>query len=313
MKPLVNFVGGLLTLLRGRSLSILIYHRVLEKPDYMRPDEPTTFQFDWQMGLIKRYFHPLSLQDAVAKLGENRLPRNAVCITFDDGYADNLTLAAPILARYEVPATVFVAPGFLNGGIMWNDKIIESVRTASENQLDLQDLGLGSYHIESEEQRKQAAYDLIGKLKYRNLIERQDLVDKIATYTGFQAPDLMMTDDQVVELRKKGIDIGAHTMTHPILTRVELGAAEQEILFSKEYLENLLQQPITQFAYPNGRYGEDYSDDHRRLVENLGFDLSVSTNLGVNRYNQNRYELRRFTPWDKRPEKFLLRLYLNSL
>ena len=313
MTPLIQMAGRILTHFRGRSLSTLIYHRVLDKPDYMRPDEPTAAQFDWQMALLKRYFTPLPLREAMERLADNTLPANAVCVTFDDGYADNLSLAAPILQRHQIPATVFIATGFLNGGIMWNDKIIESVREAPDTELDCSALGLPSYGIGSNEERRRTAFDLIGRLKYLPFDERQDLVDKISKLSKFSGAELMMTDAQVVELEKYGVIIGAHTQSHPILTRLKCEEAEREIQSSRQYLEELLQHPITQFAYPNGRLNEDYSSEHCDLVERLGFELSVSTNRGVSRTESERFELKRFTPWDKSESKFLMRLYLNAV
>ena len=109
-------------------LSILIYHRVLAKADPMRPGEPTVAEFESQMKWIRRYFTPLPLLEAAQKLAEGTLPSRAVCVTFDDGYADNEELAMPVLRRHGMPATVFVSTGSMNGGQMWNDTVIESIR-----------------------------------------------------------------------------------------------------------------------------------------------------------------------------------------
>src|SRR6185503_4669404 len=101
------------------SLSILIYHRVLHAPDPLFPEEVWAEQINSQLEVVKRWFTVLPLSDAVARLRTGRLPRRAACITFDDGYADNAVEALPILRRQGMPATFFVATGFIDGGRMW--------------------------------------------------------------------------------------------------------------------------------------------------------------------------------------------------
>src|SRR6185436_8358647 len=109
------------------SLLVLIFHRVLPQPDPLMPGEPDTAAFASQMDVIRATCTVLPLSAAVEQLYSGSLPERATCITFDDGYANNLTMAAPILQARGLPATVFVATSFLNGGRMWNDTVIESV------------------------------------------------------------------------------------------------------------------------------------------------------------------------------------------
>ena len=109
-------------------LQVLIFHRVLPVPDPLFPDEVDARRFDELCGWLKGWFNMLSLDDAVARIKTGTLPTRAACITFDDGYADNYQVALPILRRHGLTATFFVATGFLDGGRMWNDTVIESVR-----------------------------------------------------------------------------------------------------------------------------------------------------------------------------------------
>jgi peptidoglycan/xylan/chitin deacetylase (PgdA/CDA1 family) len=103
-------------------LSIFIFHRVLPKPGLF-PDEPDAKRFDELMGWIKSWFNVLPLDDAIVQLREQSLPARAAAIAFDDGYADNFTLALPILLKHKMSATLFIATGLLDGGRMWNDTI----------------------------------------------------------------------------------------------------------------------------------------------------------------------------------------------
>ncbi|WP_206064503.1 polysaccharide deacetylase family protein [Neptunomonas sp. XY-337] len=296
---------------RGSKLSILIYHRVLERPDFLRASEPTVASFDWQMGLLKRYFEPLSLSDALAKLKAGVLPKNAVCVTFDDGYADNATLALPILKKHGIPATIFVSTGFLDGGRMWNDTVIEAVRVS--DQLDLTAVDLGVFELSSEDQKLQALGELLKSIKYQPLEKRVDILACIESQVSDRLPtDLMMTSDQVRWVESEGIEIGAHTINHPILTELDSGQARYEILEGKQQLEGILGKPVQWFAYPNGKRGVDYDLTHRSLIEELGFDGAVSTDWGVTTASSDQYQLRRFTPWDNKPFKFFVRLLLNT-
>jgi peptidoglycan/xylan/chitin deacetylase (PgdA/CDA1 family) len=168
---------------RHGSLAILIFHRVLAEPDPLFPDEPDVATFSAQMDLLAQVFRPLPLVDAVRRLRAGTLPPRAVCVTFDDGYANNLECAWPILAARGIPATVFVAPGYLGNGRMFNDTIIESIRRAPAT-LDLTDLDLGTYRLSDLQARHQAIVDLIGRTKYLRPDLRRDLADAIAKATG---------------------------------------------------------------------------------------------------------------------------------
>jgi peptidoglycan/xylan/chitin deacetylase (PgdA/CDA1 family) len=112
---------------RGR-LSILIFHRILAAPDALLPDELDAARFDAVCGWLRRWFNVLPLDEAVRQLAAGDLAARALSITFDDGYADNHNVALPILARHGMCATFFVATGFLDGGRMFNDTLIEAVR-----------------------------------------------------------------------------------------------------------------------------------------------------------------------------------------
>ena len=109
-------------------LSVLIFHRVLPEPDPLFPDEMHARRFDVLCGWLTSWFKVLPLDEAVARLKAGTLPARAVCITFDDGYADNHHVALPILRRHGLVATFFIATGFLDGGRMWNDTVIEAIR-----------------------------------------------------------------------------------------------------------------------------------------------------------------------------------------
>jgi peptidoglycan/xylan/chitin deacetylase (PgdA/CDA1 family) len=292
----------------AQRLSVLIYHRVLPQPDPMRPGEPTVDEFDWQMRLLREYFNPLPLVDAVERLQEGALPQNAICVTFDDGYADNDRYALPVLQKYRIPATVFVSTGFLNGGRMWNDSVIEVLRNVEGSHLDLREVGLDNYNVESPAQRLAAVNAILRKIKHLDPAVRSSLVNDIEKRGNGLPDDLMLTDAQLQALARGNVAIGAHTINHPILSSVSIESAAQEIQGSKDYLEALLQQSVEAFAYPNGRPDSDYRSEHRDLVCKLGFKAAVSTHWGVSTPQSDRFQLPRFTPWDRQELKYACRL-----
>jgi len=140
----------------SRSLSILTYHRVVAEPDALVPDHVCAEEFDGQLAVLARWFRVLPLSEAVARLRAGTLPARAACVTFDDGYADNAHIALPLLLKRGLPATFFVAAGFLDGGRMWNDSVIEAIRAAQGDTLDARCAGLGALGIATLDERRKA-------------------------------------------------------------------------------------------------------------------------------------------------------------
>lgn len=293
-------------------LTILLFHRVLPHPDPLFPGEVDVARFDAIVSWLTEWCHLLPLQEAVDRLSSQSLPPRAACITFDDGYADNHTHALPVLKRHGAMSTFFIATGYLNGGRMWNDTLIEAVRNSPHPAVDLSAVGLGTLATNTYADKREAISILIKQFKYRDHRERARLAELIGEQCEAPLPDdLMMSDDQVRELHRDGMGIGAHTVDHPILARCDDQEARQQIIDSREYLEALLNDRVTLFAYPNGKPGTDYTADQARMVENLGFTAAVSTALGASRSGDDIFQLRRFTPWDQSRFRFGIRLALN--
>lgn len=298
------------------ELSILIYHRVLARPDPLFPGEVDRALFERQLRLLKRFYTVLPLPVALQRLQDGSLPPRAACITFDDGYADNAEHALPLLQQYGLHATFFIATGYLNGGQMWNDRVIDAVREAPGATLDLRDLGLDCLPLASLAQRRAAIEHVLGKLKYLPFEQRQRLAVEIRRRASgamrTMAP-AMLTTFQLQRLHAAGMGIGAHTVSHPILAALSDRAARNDIANGKRELEQLLQAPVTLFAYPNGKAGRDYGPAHVAIVKSLGFTAALATDWGVARPGAglDLFQLPRFTPWDKGRLAFLWRLRQN--
>lgn len=266
---------------------------------------------DW----VASWFNVLPLDQAIDRLAQQSLPARAAAITFDDGYADNHSIALPILKKHGLPATFFIATGFLDGGRMWNDTIIESIRLSPASKLDCSSINLGVYPLNSLSEKREAIRSLIQQIKYQSIQKRLELTADIADLAQAKPPsNLMMTTKEVIQLHEAGMQIGAHTVSHPILAKINLDDARQEIQESKRFLEDALGERIRLFAYPNGKPDVDYLNEHVTLVRDLGFDAAVSTAHGSASFNSaDFFQLPRFTPWEKNKFQFGLRLLQNLL
>jgi peptidoglycan/xylan/chitin deacetylase (PgdA/CDA1 family) len=299
---------------RAARLSVLIYHRVLPSADPLLTGDPDATRFRWQMRILRNYWNPLPLDEAIQRLRSGSLPARAVAVTFDDGYADNATQALPILLEEGVPATFFIATGFLNGGRMFNDTVIETVRRLPAGSVDLSIEGLCIRAIASDADRIALIQDLIMAVKYRTPAEREVIVETLAQRMGIELPDdLMMTDGQVRQLADSGMGIGGHTIKHPILASIAPEDARREMREGKTALQAMINRPVTLFAYPNGRPGKDYAPEHVEMAREAGFEAAFSTAWGTAQRDSDPYQLPRFTPWDPTPFRFGLRMAQNLL
>jgi peptidoglycan/xylan/chitin deacetylase (PgdA/CDA1 family) len=245
-------------------------------------------------------------------LSRGALPARALAVTFDDGYADNCTIALPILRQLGVHATFFICTAFLDGGAMFNDVVIEAVRHAKGHQLDLSGIGLGIHALDSPATRRAAIAAILQQLRYFPPVLRQERTDAIASIAGVKPPsDLMMTTDRLRTLAAAGMGIGGHTMQHPILAAIDHDSARAEIAGGRDMLEGLLRQPVKLFAYPNGKPGTDYAAAHVAMVKDLGFVAAFSTSPGAASVGSALHELPRFTPWDRTRARWGWRLARN--
>lgn len=305
-----GFGAATLGLARGPVLTTLIFHRVLPTPDPLFPREMDRARFDAAMQAVAQAFRVISLADAVQGLRQGSLPSRAMVITFDDGYADNEEIALPILQRHGLTATFFVATGFLGGGRMWNDTVIECLRRSPLDSVDLGAWGLGRLPLTSAEQRRQAIDRLLPKIKYLDLAAREQALANLRAVAGQPTlrDDLMMTRNQVQRLHAAGMGIGAHTVLHPILTSLPAAEAERELAQGKAALEAMIGAPVRHLAYPNGGPDRDYDSRHVAMARALGFEAAVTTATGVARPGDDLFQLPRFTPWDVSLPRWLLRL-----
>jgi peptidoglycan/xylan/chitin deacetylase (PgdA/CDA1 family) len=272
----------------------------------------------------------MQLQQLVEALQTGRLPRRAVAITFDDGYADNLYNAKPLLERYDSPATVFVASGYVdqNREFWWDELerlLLEPGTLPRTLKLDVGgnvcewELGEASehnrkaadrtrhwnaFHEDNPTARHYMYRTLCRKLRPLDTDARQRVLDEIRMQgTNLQEARLThrpLTSEEVGCLSKDGlVDVGAHTVTHPVLSAVGACAQWHEITQSKRALEEILEHPVTTFAYPYGSRS-DYTAETVASVKRAGFLGACSNFFGSVRHFSEHFELPRVVVrnWD---------------
>jgi peptidoglycan/xylan/chitin deacetylase (PgdA/CDA1 family) len=290
-------------------LPILMYHRVLAEPDPLQPEVPHQALLAEQFRTLASAFNVLPLHEAAELLRSGGLPPGAACITFDDGYRDNHDLALPLLREYKLPATVFVATGFLNDGRMFNDSVIETVRRLDTGEIDLSRVGLGKRLVSDAISRRALIGELTKAVKYLEPGERDEFCEDLCRRAGSSLPtNLMMNDRQVRAMSDAGVDIGGHTVNHPILARVDGPVAQREIETNRDQITALTgRQPLC-FAYPNGKPNLDYSSAHARMVAHAGYRAAVSTAVGVASDDADTFQLPRFMPRERSAAQFVARM-----
>ncbi len=283
---------------------ILMYHRVAEEDIDPWSLRVTPQHFAEHLEVLQQHTKPLSLKELAQAHQEGNIRDRAVAITFDDGYANNLHQAKPLLEKYQIPATVFVATGYLEQSreFWWDEleyiilqpgKLPDRLSlTINEEQYEW-DLGTASHYSQEAAwqnrnlpawksqpgSRLHFYYSLWQQLQSLTPDQRQPLLEQIKAWANYQAttPRLShrpLTVGELSEIEQGGIiELGAHTVNHPLLSEQSIAVQQQEIQQSKLDLERLLNHPVTSFAYPFGAY----QSETLPLVEEAGFQYACST------------------------------------
>jgi peptidoglycan/xylan/chitin deacetylase (PgdA/CDA1 family) len=279
------------------NFQILTYHRLATNHDPFFPALPVDI-FARQVSYLSKYYQLVDLSQLLKWMQNgNPIPPNAVVLTFDDGYRDNYDLAFPVLQQYRAPMTLFLTTGFLDRrDVLWNDKVCFALKYTKHRQLIIPWDQKQHYNLETESQRLASMHEILWVLRHISHEDRLRYIEELLTALeirdfGFLW-ESMLTWDHVRQMHARGISFGAHTVTHPILSRVSLDQARQEIRQSKQAVETELQTPVELFAFPVGTR-VDFSRDLKTVVQEEGFLGAVTTVFGTNTAATDRFELRR--------------------
>ena len=285
-------------------LAVIYFHRVLDKPDPFLPDDPTIEEFDGLISTISKHFSTFTISKALELQAVGQLPKLSVCISFDDGYADNYTNALPILDKYNVPATFFIATKGTELGYLWNDVLLNNIRHTQAPELTVTD---SKWVLNSTENKVNAYLSLVSQLKFMPNKERDKNILNIVYRLGdIKTQRCMMSEDQMRNLHDLGHEIGGHTTTHSILGAQNRQVALTEIQTNQSELESIINSKIKTFAFPNGYFPRDYDQSHIDMIKKCGFKFACSTNDGGITSKSNRYSIPRFMPHRKERNQFCL-------
>jgi peptidoglycan/xylan/chitin deacetylase (PgdA/CDA1 family) len=315
-----------------RKVLILVYHQVTESRADPWHLNVTPSHFDEHLEVLREYAQPIKLQELSQALLNGNLPADrAVVVTFDDGYANNFYNAKPLLERYRVPATVFVASGYIGQEreFWWDelDRIFLQPGTLPEklsliinDDMHRWELGESAHYREDTCQRysrwrvRKEEDPSPRHTLYRSLWEllrpmtedgRKRVLDELLIWADLEpmarSSHRPLTLEETVTLAKGNLlEVGAHTITHPALSVLPEAAQRDEILGSKARLEELLSCRVTSFAYPYG----NLSARTATIVQEAGFACACSTRADVVNFSTDRFMLPRVKVEDCHGEKF---------
>ncbi len=313
---------------------ILRYHRVTDLRSDPHATAVSPGHFGEQLETLRAHFRPLALRSLVRSLGHEGPPRLGVVITFDDGYADNLYQAKPLLERYEIPATVFVTTGQVEAGreFWWDELEAIFLRPGTlPAELKLEgdggvfeaDIGDDATYGEDDFERHRywnwrAATDPTDRQRlFRRLFqhlrpmgddERGAAMVALREWAGSESSPRRshrpLSAAELTELNDGGlIEVGAHTVSHPLLSRLSPAEQRAQIEGSKTLLEDTLGEPVTSFAYPYGDVGKATA-----AVRDAGVEAACTTRAGVVFRNRDPLRLPRIYIGDWDGEEFGRRL-----
>lgn len=240
--------------------------------------------FENQIIFLQKHFTIVTLDSMEKVVAQGMSLQKPLCaITFDDGYKNNFIHAFPILKKYEVPATIFVTVGFIEGNFLWPDRLEYTVGHTKKSSLLITLFGVQTtFKTDTREERIKTDDTLRSFLKKLNSHDRETFLSTIEKELGCaltpqNAPlnYLPLSKQDLQTLGAEGVSIGAHTVNHPILSRLTPEEQKEEISSSFEYVKNITGN-CHHFAYPNGQKG-DWNKDTEKILSELRCRFAWST------------------------------------
>ncbi|HEU4345175.1 MAG TPA: polysaccharide deacetylase family protein [Candidatus Binatia bacterium] len=317
---------------------ILLYHRVTKlafDPQLLSVRPP---HFEEHLEILRREFHPMGLGAFLRALVAGKVPERTVVVTMDDGYADMLHEAKPLLERFDLPATVFVTAGYVGSRreFWWDD--LEKAFFCPEMLPERLCLSINGdrleYHLGNSAQygRDRFDQDLRWHVEmdadpserhaiYRSLVRllrpladsvRRNVLDQLLSWADADIEArsthrALHADELLCLVSGELIDVGAHTVTHPVLATLSEREQRIEIEESKRMLENMLGSQVSHFAYPFGSPA-DFTHKTGALVQEAGFSSGCANYPGIVWNARNRFQWPRMLVRDWDGEEFGRRL-----
>jgi peptidoglycan/xylan/chitin deacetylase (PgdA/CDA1 family) len=296
------------------SAIVLRYHSVADERsgrlDYIDPGLAVSPDgFDRQMRFLRQHYQPISIGDVAEAVAQRvPLPPLAVAVTFDDGYRDNYDHAFPIAKAHGIPVAFYITAGCVETREpLWTSRLRYYFMATSARYLEV-GAPAPRMSLESPAQRGAAFAATIARIKSAGkaggLALFRDVEARLGVTDVRPLSDSLMTWEQIAEMGRAGMTIGAHTLTHPNLPGLPAAEAEAEIGGSRSLIEERIQSPVLHFAYPNGRGVSHFNDTVRELVVKSGFLSSVTSIDGPVWTGDDVFALRRLGIYRKHGELF---------
>lgn len=298
-------VFDVLRTINYNNLTVLNYHRVTDPHDpccdTFKPNiSATPEMFDRQLAYVKKSFNVVTAAEVAACAhGTSTLPPRSALVTFDDGYADNYTLAYPLLKKHGMGALIFITTDFVGKSkpSFWDVAAYAFTHTTKTSAV-LPLTGETRWADDTEKQAEMTRW--IETLKTVPEEEKQRYAGQLPAALGVDMDEsnfshVFMTWDQAREMAANGIEFGSHTLTHPIMTRIPVEQAKHELVESKRLIEQELGKPVETFAYPNGGRA-DFNPEVIAAAREAGYKLAFTLMPGSNFFRQLRadpYTIRR--------------------
>ncbi len=276
-----------------RKVAILGYHSVAAEPDDQSASIAAGItveaeNFRRQMGLLRKHFNPVTMNDIADWLEGNAvLPRRSVAITFDDGFADNFDLAAPIMEEFGLRGTFYLTVGsVMKQKLPWFCRLHYLFHRAGEEKLCLTDPDSGRRWNFGDARENRAAFVHYNYPCASLDEEEQDrYVQKLESWFGMAlgtaSVPKMMTMKQARQLCERGHFVGNHSFSHGNLAHIPADALRYEMAYAHEILERELGQPVRHFSYPHPCLHPQWNEATLALSKELGYRTAVLTQQGV--------------------------------
>jgi peptidoglycan/xylan/chitin deacetylase (PgdA/CDA1 family) len=248
-----------------------------------------------QVRHLARYYNVLTAGEAARRAREGTLPPRAVCITFDDGYEDNYCFAFPILQKYGLKATIFLATGPVETRVpLWHDRVFGVMALTRQTSAQV---GGSRLPTTTPQERGHSARTFMARVRRLGESERLAAVEDLCSQFAVSLEQIwdrtpMLTWAQTREMAGAGCEIGSHTVSHPILSLLPRERQAQEIADSVDMIEKRLGKRPDVFSYPNGREA-DFNKTTVTLLIKHGIRAAYTTLFGTNACDSDTYYLKR--------------------
>ncbi len=280
--------------LAGDFPKIFVCHRFSTEheniPHRLRQDH-----FSWCLDQLNRGYNVMTLGDCVAHFKDtNKWPKRAVVLTVDDGYADFYKYGFPELKKRNLGATFFVTYDFVAGKCwLWPDIIEYALLKADGSGFNCPYREHAVYYpLGTESDRLSLVFQLVNYCKGLANTERLSFIDRLMLALGVDIPAIppkeyqSVTWSQLQEMQEHGIEIGAHTISHPILSKLDDSELEYELIESGHLLSQKLGREVRSCCYPNSAEG-DIDDRVLALMDQSNY-LSAVFGTNLNRWDMKR-------------------------